>query len=185
MAHEVVAVQLPAQAAPFQVANLVAGHLSDGFGPQQPHPVEYPAIEIELREAAEVRGRGENARVAGNPAQRPGVLIVDLAPDHAAADGVLVLRGRDARLQVSRWPVHRLVEMQRSGDRVADHTVQAGAGHLFDQMAKGDQAQVTVAEQGPGRIKQWRAEHALQARRGRRLQLPQLQIVGQATGVGQ
>ena len=79
--------------------------------PQQPHAVEYPAIEVQLSEAAKVRGRAEDARVTSDPAKRPRVLVVDFAPDHATTHGVLVLGRRDAPPQLGGWPVHRLVEV--------------------------------------------------------------------------
>src|SRR2546423_2446828 len=113
VADVVLAVELPAQTAPFQITNLVARHLGHRLWPQQSHPVESTVIEIELCKTPQVVGGAKDARMPGHPAERPRVLVVDLTPDHSPTDAILVLSRGDAWLQVSWRPVHSLIEVQR------------------------------------------------------------------------
>ena len=94
---------------------------------------------------------------------------MDLTPDHSPTDAILVLSRGDAWLQVSWRPVHRLIEVQGGDDQVVDDPVQARAGHLFNEVAEGDQAQVAVAEDRSGRIQHRRGQDSPNPRRRRGL----------------
>ena len=65
-----------------------------GTGRAARRPVRPPArlLQQPLAEGQQVRGRAEESRVTGYASQPGGVLVVDLAPENAAAPGVVLCR---------------------------------------------------------------------------------------------
>src|SRR5437868_8122417 len=93
MAHVESGIELPAEPPRTDRADLVAGHLGHGLSLQEASALDLASVEIELCEPAEIGSRAEQPGVAGHPAQRPGVFVVDLAP-HQPSTSILLVFGR-------------------------------------------------------------------------------------------
>ena len=89
-------------------------------GAQDPLPVVRAAVEHGLGQDAEIAGGGEDASVPGDAAERPGVLVVHLAPHHPAVGDGLELGGGDpVPLDPGGRVVAGVAHPQRAGDAVA------------------------------------------------------------------
>ena len=144
-----------------------------------------PAVDDGLGEYGEVVGRGEDTGVPGDPVERPRVLVVHAAADHAARRRGLVLRRGDPVELGRRRVVAGVAHPQRPGDAVVDHLVQRLAGDELDQLAGRDHVQVGVEVRAARRVDQLGVVHGLDPRLGRRLAAPQRQPGREARGVGE
>src|SRR5690606_34277556 len=97
--------------------------------------------------AAQVGGGAEQAGVAGDAVHGPGVLVVDLAAQYAAAQAV-VLGGGHLHALRQRRVAHRR-HAEGLGDDAADGGVEPLAGHALDHGAEDDDAEVAVDEAAP------------------------------------
>src|SRR5690606_39011597 len=67
-----------------ELAVVVREQLQHGARTEDAFPGVGAAVQQRLPEHTQIPRRGEQSRVAGHPAQRPGVLVVYLAPDQTA-----------------------------------------------------------------------------------------------------
>ncbi len=123
---------------------LVDQHRADRVGLEDALVAVAAAVEQGPGEDRQVAGGGEQPGVAGDAAERPGVLVVHLAADHRPIGPRLRLGGRDPVDQARGRVEHRVHHAQRAGDAVGDHPVQRSAGDLLHHQAQGDQAEVGV-----------------------------------------
>ena len=113
------------------------------------------------------------------------VFIVDLTLDQAMAEGAVIFRGRDCRLQAG-WRVEAgMSEIQFGEDLTPAELVQRLAGKLFQRLAEQDEADIAVfgvrAGIGSERDTESLLEQFILIMGG----LEQLDIGGQAGGVCQ
>ncbi len=160
-AHVPVLVELEAEAV------LVAGeggvevgeHQLHRLGPQDPRPPVDTAVEQRTAEDREVPRVGEDARVARDPAEAEGVLVVHLAPHQAPVQAgprrARVLRGRDPRPPGDGRVVAGAAHAERRGDLLPQEGVQGTARDPFQHELERDEVQVRV------QIRRARSAHRL------------------------
>ena len=135
-------------------------------------------------EPAELGGRCEQARMAGNAAEPPGVAVVHLAPDEARLEPLVAveLGRRDQRPLARHRSEAGALQPERHGDGFGERPVDRGAGAVGDRPAEQHVPEIAVddrARDGGRRL----GVDGLADRRRATLQAIELAVSWQSRGV--
>ena len=104
--------------------------------------------EQRAREASEIVGRREQARMSRDPAERPGVAIVHLAPDEAGGQALVAVElGRcDQSPRVRGREIARVLHSERLRHGLLEEALERHAGARFERPAEQHVVEVAVAD---------------------------------------
>ena len=138
------------------------------------------------REAAEVGGGCEQTRVARDAAERPGVSVVDFAPDEAGHEPLVAVefgRRDQAPLSLRRLET-RPLQAERCGDRLGECAIERDAGPLLECPAEQHVAEVAVDDRPRICVARLRVD-GVPDRLLAALEAIELAVRGQARAVGE